>query len=323
MYQLLLSADMMVPDPDATTSLLVKALGVHSHPNWRQAFPGHPYIAHFLRVHRSLAVAPTRIEPQGHLDLPNVGDPMFPEHLHSLIEFQGHHRPIKTHSTVLIVDSLDEIVERLARRGAAFRIARKTPEMSWDRLWVGVTPENPRYRPDVDGGLCVEVMESWPLQLPADMFAATPPEPRDPSPEDMVRVTARGYLVRDLDDTLRRVEDNLGLTPSEPVRELVGEGYRRATIGFGVGHSATLDVLQPTRWNSLVGYYLHNWGPGPYYLRISVIDLAAKADDLLARDTAFTWVEESEAVGGRPLLRVDPAALDGIVVEFEQHEPAH
>ncbi len=321
MFQLLLSADMMVPDADATAALLVKVLGVRSHPNWRQAFPGHPYIAHFLRVHKSLAVAPTRIEPQGHLDLPNPGDPFFPEHLHSLVEFQGQHRPIKTHSTVLIVADLGETVERLERQRAPFRIARKTPEMMWDRLWVGVTPENPRYQPGVDGGLCIEVLESWPLQLPAETFSAPPPEPRNPDPGEMIRVTARGYIVRDLDDALRRLATNFGWEPVAAVETLADEGYRRARMGFSLSHSATLDILQPTCWNSLTGYYLHNWGPGPYYLRIAVNGLAAKADDLRERGTSFEWVEKSGAVDGRSLIRVDPAALDGIVVEFEEYLP--
>ena len=61
MYDLLLSADLMVTDPDAAADLLVRRLGILAHPNWRQAFPTHAYIAHFLRVHKSLAVAPTRI----------------------------------------------------------------------------------------------------------------------------------------------------------------------------------------------------------------------------------------------------------------------
>jgi hypothetical protein len=167
-FQFLLSADFMVPDPDATAALFVKAFGIKEHPRWRQAFPGHPYVAHFLRVHRSLAVAPTRIEPQGHLDRPNPGDPYFPAFLKSLEAFQGEHRPIKTHSLVLITDRLDELVQRLARRRLPFRIAPMTADMPWERLWVGVTPEDPRYQPSVDGGLCIEV-------LPAPDEHAAPP----------------------------------------------------------------------------------------------------------------------------------------------------
>ena len=101
MFELLMSADMMLPDPDGMTELLVSKLGIHKHERWRQAFADHPYIAHFLRVHKSLAVAPTRIEPQVHLDKPNPGDPLFHEFLESLKAYQGPHRPMLTHSIVV------------------------------------------------------------------------------------------------------------------------------------------------------------------------------------------------------------------------------
>ncbi|ROO88007.1 hypothetical protein EDD29_5660 [Actinocorallia herbida] len=316
MFQFLLSADFMVPDPDATAALFVKALGVKEHPRWRQAFEDHPYVAHFLRVHRSLAVAPTRIEPQGHLERPNRGDPFFPEFLKSLEDFQGPHRPIKTHSLVLLADDLDGLVSRLTRRRLPFRIAPMTPDMPWVRLWVGVTPENPRYEPSVDGGLCIEVLPVEPLQMPPETFAA--PEPRDLGPGDMVRVTARGVLVRDLDETLRRLSANLDWEPAGPVEVLHEDGCRRAEMGFTLPHSASVDLLEPTRWDSETGSYLNTWGPGPYYTRISVNDLGAKAADLESRGTPFTWVEESEAVGG-PLIKVAPEALDGAIFEFHEH----
>jgi hypothetical protein len=88
MFELLLSADMMVSDPDAMAELLVSRLGIYKHPRWRQAFDNHPYVAHFLRVHKSLALAPTRVEPQGHLDRPNPGDPLFHDFLESLRAYQ-------------------------------------------------------------------------------------------------------------------------------------------------------------------------------------------------------------------------------------------
>ncbi len=190
--------------------------------------------------------------------------------------------------------------------------------MTFDRLWVGVTPEQPTYQPTVDGGLCIEVMPLEPLQLPAEAFAVPPPALPDPRPGEMIRVTARGFLVRDLDDTLRRCSLNLDWDPSGPVEALQAEGYRRAKMSFRLPNSASLDVIEPIRWNSPAGLYLHNWGPGPYFIRIGVNDLAAKAEDLKSRDTRFTWLPECEAVGGRPLIRIDPTCLDGQIFEFEE-----
>jgi hypothetical protein len=317
MFTMLLSGDMMVADADATAQMLIDRLGLLGHPNWRQAFPGHPYVAHFLRTHKSLAVAPTRVEPQGHLDRPNEGDPMFPDYLHSLEDFQGRHRPIKTHATVLISDDLPGVAQRLYERRLPFRVARVTPEMPFDRLWVGCTAENPRYDPGVDGGLCIEIMGLAPLQLPADTFAEPPPEPRDPVEGSLVRVVARGFLVRDIEDVTRRLRDNLDWE-SGPVEKLTDDGYLRVRMGFTLPHSATLDLIEPTRWDSDAGKYLCNWGPGPYYIRISVHGLAAKADQLAAAGTPYTLDEDNESVGG-PLLRVDPSALDGLLIELVEH----
>ena len=320
MFDLLMSADMMVADPDGMAEILVAKLGIHGHPRWRQAFADHPYIAHFLRVHKSLAIAPTRIEPQWHLDKPNHGDPMFHDFLESLKAYQGAHRPMLTHSIVVTLpsDRLAVLVDKLVRRKLRFRLAQLTPDMPFDRLWLGVTPEDPRYEPSVDGGLCIEVMANEPLQLPAETFAVPAPQLPDPEPGQMIRVTARGYLVRDLNHTLRCVSNNLDWEPSGPVQALDKEGYRRATMKFGLANSASLDVIEPTQWNGDAGRYLHAWGPGPYYIRIAVNGLQAKAEDLRARGTRFTWVDSSEAVDGRALIRVDPADVRGQVFEFHE-----
>ena len=47
--------------------------------------------------------------------------------------------------------------------------------------------------------------------------------------------------------------------------------------------------------------------------------LQAKAEDLKARGTRFTWIDECEAVGGKPLIRVDPADVRGQLFEFEEY----
>jgi len=315
---MLLSGDLMVADPDATAQLLVDRLGLIGHPKWRQAFPNHPYVAHFLRAHKSLAVAPTRIEPQGHTDQPNHGDPMFPVYLHSLEQFQGPARPIKTHATVLISDDLPAVAQRLFERRLPFRVAQVTPEMPFDRLWVGCTPEDPRYDPSVDGGLCVEIMGLDPLQLPPDTFATPPPEPRDPEPGSLVRVVARGFLVRDADDVTQRLRTNLDWEPG-PVERFPDEGYTRVRMGFSLPHSATLDLIEPTRWDNDAGKYLCNWGPGPYYIRISVHGLDAKAEQLDRAGTGFTIDKDSAAAGGT-LLRVHPADVGGAIFEFVEHQ---
>lgn len=320
-FDMLMSADFMVRDADHTADLFVRKLGVYGHPKWRHGFENHTYVAHFLRVHRNRTFAPTLVEPQGHLDKPNTGDPVFPIQLKSYEDFLGHHRPIITHSNVQTTDNLHELEEKLHRRRLPFRIAPWTAEQPTDRLWVGVTPENPRYEPSVDGGLCIEVITTKALQMPADAFDQPTPQPTDLAEGEMVRVTARGWIVRDLDDTLRRISANLDWDPREPVRDLPREGYRMARMGYALENSATLDVIEPTRVHCPAGYYLHNWGPGPFYAQISVNGLDAKAEDLRSRGTRFRIDEDCESVGGGRILRVDPQDLEGAIFEFVEHRP--
>jgi len=314
---MLLSADLMVADPDATASMLVERLGIIGHPRWRQAFPDNPYVAHFLRVHRSLAMAPTRVEVQGHLDRPNLADPHFPAYLQSLQEFLGVARPIKTHATVVVSDDLPALAQRLYERRVPFRVAPRSADLPFDRLWLGCTAEDPRYRPDADGGLCIEIMGLEPLQMPPDTFAIPPPEPSDPADGSLVRVVARGYLVRDLADVTRRLSATLDWEPGT-LELLEREGYKRVRMGFSLAHSATVDLIEPVRWDGAAGRFLCTWGPGPYYIRISVHGLEAKAEQLRAAGTRFTIDEESEAVAG-PLLRVDPGDVGGALFELVEH----
>lgn len=319
MFDLLMSADMMLEDPDGMADLIHEKLDIHKHPRWRQAFDNHPYIAHFLRVHKSLAVAPTRIEPQWHLDMPNPGDPMFHDFLESLKDYQGRHRPMMTHAIVITLSqpAFGQLIGKLMRRELPFRMAQRTPEMPFDRLWLGTTPENPSYSPEVDGGLCIEIMGTEPLQMPAEIFHSEPTQPVDAEPGDMIRVTSRGFLVRNLEDVLWRLSTNLDWEPAL-VEELNAEGYRRARMPFHCVGSARLDLIQPTSWDCEAGHYLNNWGPGLYYIRIGVNNLDAKAEKLRSKGVDFTIVENCQAVGGKRLIKIDPSELRGQMFEFEE-----
>jgi hypothetical protein len=321
MFNMLISADFMVHDADQAAKTYVDKLGVYGHANWRQAFDRHGYVAHFLRVHRNRVWAPTMVEPQAHLDRPNYGDPLFPEHLKSLAAFMGEHRPMVTHSNVQASDRLPELIEKLIRRKQPFRIGQWTPEMPYDRIWVGLTPENPRYEPSVDGGLCIEVIPFQALQMPeeASHIPAPQPTPAELSPGEMVRLVARGWIVRDLDDTLRRCSANLDFEPRGPVETLEDAGYRRARMHYSLGNSAVLDVIEPTRYNSRAGYLLHNWGPGPFYARIAVNGLDAKAEDLKQRGVRFTIDKDSDEADGGDIVRVNPEDMGGAIFEFVEY----
>jgi hypothetical protein len=123
--------------------------------------------------------------------------------------------------------------------------------------------------------------------------------------------------VRDLDVTLRALSANLAWEPTGPVESFSAEGYRLARMAFRVGHSATVDLIEPQRWNSDAGYYLNTWGPGPYYIRISVLGLDAKANDLAERGTRFSDVPATADLPRRLLVLAED--VGGALVEFVEH----
>lgn len=88
-------------------------------------------------------------------------------------------------------------------------------------------------------------------------------------------------------------------------------------MGFLIGHSATVDLIEPQRWNSAAGYYLNTWGPGPYYIQIAVAGLDAKADDLTERGTRYHDARATDDLPRR--LQVLPDDIDGALVEFVEH----
>jgi hypothetical protein len=311
----LYTADFMVPDPDAWTEMVVAKLGIVAREDYRQGFADHGYIAHFLRVNPSRSVAPTLFEPQHHVDVPNPVDPLFEPYLDSLDEFQGRFRPIKTHSCVIATDDIDGLIDTMHQRRIPFRVAPIDAHLAWERVWVGCSPEQPRYRPDWDGGLCLEWHPIAPLAYPDSTFQTPIPVQKNPQPADMVRILSRTFLVRDIDAVLRALSDNLDIEARGPVETFAAEGFKRARIGFELPHSATIDLVEPTSGNSETGRYLATWGPGPYAVCIAVNDLDAKADDLRARGTNFELRPDLQSVDG-PAIRVDPRDIQGTVIDF-------
>jgi hypothetical protein len=313
LYDTLLSADYMVGDSDTFAALIVERLNLPTpDPAWRRALPNHAVVPHFLRVNRSLAEAPTMLEPVSFRMDPNPRDPMFPRYLQSLVHFQGQDRPMKAHGNVFTITDMDTLVENLFRRGVAFRSAPPSDDFPGHRIWIGSTPEHPEYVADHDGGLMVEVMTS--LSVSAKLDTAPVAESVAPAEGAMVRVVNRGFVVRDLDAVCSLWSKNLLFEPTGGITNHEDEGIRRARFTFDVALSSTFDILAPTSGTSEVGTFVSTWGPGPYYARIAVAGMEAKAAELKERRTPFTTKTATSASPAR--LVVDPSAVAGALFEF-------
>jgi hypothetical protein len=314
------SPDFLVADADATTARFVESAGLPApDPAWTQDFAGHGYRAVFARVHRSRAFAPTRLEIIAPRPLPKRIDPTVPRaYIEDYARTQGN-RPLKTHATVVTTSDLPGLLQRVQSLGLRHRVDPVTPELPHLRLWLGVTPEEPgTYRGDDDAGLFFEAIPTQGLHLRITPTEAPPPPPEPLPPGSMARVLAREYLVPDLDAALRTLDRNLGWEPAGMLEDDSVDGCRRARMAVTMAHAATLELIQPHSPEPEAGAYLARFGPGPYYTRIAVCGLEAKAADLEARGTDYR--RSTGRAGDR--IRVDASALDGALLEFVELEPA-
>jgi hypothetical protein len=281
------TVSVLVDAIEASVETLCRTIGV---PEPRpQSYRGGPGVsAVFMRVNPKYAVAPTFLE----LVSPAPGDDPEAIPIAAIAASQGT-RPIKWHATELAMPErqLHDLADHLGEIGVPIRFF---PSDRRDRFFLGGVPGFAGYDPSADGGLLVEGGRSGHLGLPAEAFTAPADIPEGASPEAMVRIVAREYLVADLGATLAAFERHLRWSPSSVSDE---EGCRRAVLPFSVPRSARLELLQPTG-PGRVGAAFDTLGPGAWTVRVSVVDLAAKTNDLKARGTPFTV--ENEVVRPHP-----------------------
>ncbi len=308
-FDLLVSADALVTDANATSEALVARLGLpEPSPRWLQDYPDTGYRAIFLRAQRSLKFAPTRVEIIAPL-------PDAPEdcRARAVLQDQGR-RPMRTHATVISSSDCPALVEGLRARDVLHWIEPFEGD-TIDRVWIGLDPDDPRkYSPEFDGGLRVEVIATSVLPLGEEIFAGPPDPPPDLAPSDAVRVVSHEFLVEDLEQVVSRLEGNLAWHPDSSVETDSGEGCRRLSMSLNIPHSAAFQLVEATNPDTVLGEYYARWGPGPFTTRIAVVNLDAKEDDLRSRSTPCERLRGTAQLPER--LRIDPAATRGLLFEF-------
>jgi hypothetical protein len=305
MFDLLINAEVIVEDVALAHRVFVEALGFPpQRSTWGNTEPGNGFTYLFARVHPSLSVSPTRIEAMAVAPIDESADPAAVlDFLPALLAAQGS-RPWKTHGNELATSDIHGVADRLRENGCPFFTLPATESNPFTRLWLGWTDQaRGAYQPSVDGGLMFEICETGALlQGPRLWDLGSDP---DLPPGSMIRVLRRSWIVRDLDQTLSALEQNLGwATAGEPALD-GATGCRRAVMGFHHSRSAELELLEPVGAGA-VAASLEAFGPGAWVIRIGVNDVRAKAADLRKRGTAFDWEDEG---GTAPVLGVDTGSL--------------
>jgi hypothetical protein len=317
-FELLVSADAIVPDYDGAISRLQNEWGLPDvHPNWVSAPPGFGAKWCFARLQRDRRFAPTALEvlaipyhPPDPADRP-PGYPYLPE----IAASQGQ-RPARNHSTVVSAQDVMAAMVRIQAAGGECRLDPPDETLPFPRLWVGFSPDRPGvYQPATDGGLRLELIPHQPLAMPSpDPAARQPPL----APGAPVRIVARTILVDDLAVTLAALEANLGWEPASVA--VGGEGVRRARFRFAYPGSAILELVQPDDDSSCEGRFVAAWGSGPFSARIAVNDVTALRDRLVAADVPHEVLPPAlDAEAPRLFRPADPGL--GTAFEFVEEGP--
>jgi hypothetical protein len=314
-FDLLASADFLVPDRDAAVARVQHVVGLgEPKPRWSHGGPGAGHRVTFCRANPKLAASPTLIE----LIEPASVDPSrslteVVPNVDGLARLQGD-RPLKTHGAPVASSSVGDLIERARTRGVRHWVQPSNDVYPFERLWMGITADDlSGYRAGEDGGLMLEVVPTATLGIPEETMSAPADAVDAVEPASMVRTDSRGFLVDDLDRSLDAIAGFFGWEP-ERAPEIGDGGVRRAVLGFRVPRSARIELLAPAP-DSEEGRFLARWGPGIWHVRIAVRDLAAMADDLRSRATPFTEVRTGFAEP-ETVLRIDPSATPACLFEL-------
>jgi hypothetical protein len=300
LFDLMTTVSVLVDDIRIGVDVLCARLGI---PEPRpQAFRGGPGIdAVFCRIHPKYAVAPTFLELVAASPLDEAPTDVAPFPVKQIAARQGDRR-IKVHATEIAMPeaTLLDLSSHLDSLGVPYGFV---PPDRRERFFFGGNPAV-EYDRSADAGLIIEAGRSGHLGLPEEVFTAPSDIPPQAVPETMVQIMAREYLVDDLDETLRILERNLRWSP----HSISAEGdCRRAVMPFLMPRSAKLELVE-ARGTGRIAQAYDQLGAGPWTIRVSVVDVDAKALDLAARDTPFTLQDG--------VLRPEVGVTLGVPFEF-------
>jgi hypothetical protein len=306
MYQLMVTVSVVVHQIAPAVETLCRTIGIPE-PRPQHYRGGSQGIeAVFCRVHPKYAVAPTFLElvAVAPIDDTSPEAAIFP--VQETADLQGE-RAIKVHATEIgmTAETMLDLSAHLRSLGVPHRFV---PPGERQRFFFGGDPAT-SYDWSADAGLFIETIQTSNLGLADEAFSAPADIPADARPDSMVRILAREYLVEDLDESLRILARNLRWTPTSIRSE---DGARRAILPFSTPRSAVLELVEPTGAGR-AKESMERLGPGAWTIRVQVVDVAAKADDLAARGTPFVLEHGT--------LRPAPEATLEVPFEFVEAGP--
>ena len=154
-FDLLASADFLVPDRDAAVEMVQRALGfVPPKPRWSHGGPGKGHRVTFCRPHPTFRQSPTLVELIEAADVdPSLSLTEVVPNVEGLARLQSD-RPLKTHGMPVAASDVAALVERVRSRGLRHWVQPSSEAFPFLRLWMGITDDDLSGNPIRVAGHC-------------------------------------------------------------------------------------------------------------------------------------------------------------------------
>ncbi|MEQ1569085.1 MAG: methylmalonyl-CoA epimerase [Myxococcota bacterium] len=122
--------------------------------------------------------------------------------------------------------------------------------------------------------------------------------------------------VSDLDASIRRFTDDLGLT-LRGAEDVVSA--QTSTAFLPVAGPTTVELVTPLEGAGPIARHLEKRGPGLHHLCFRTDDLDADVARLRERGWAFTTPEPTPGAHGTRVIFVHPKSTGGVLIELAEH----
>jgi methylmalonyl-CoA epimerase len=125
-----------------------------------------------------------------------------------------------------------------------------------------------------------------------------------------------GVVVRDLDDSLKKFTNLLGLKVRE-IEEKNLEGYNVRVAFLPIG-TTNIELVTTTAQAGLVGDFLREKGEGVHHIAIEVDDIYGEFERLHAQGVEFVWGKIVDGSRGTKIAVIEQKELNGVYIELVQ-----
>jgi methylmalonyl-CoA/ethylmalonyl-CoA epimerase len=125
-----------------------------------------------------------------------------------------------------------------------------------------------------------------------------------------------GVVVRDLDDSLKKFANLLGLKVRE-IEEVNVEGDRVKVAFLPIG-AVNIELVTTTAQAGLVADFLKERGEGIHHIAVEVEDIYSEFEKLRSQGVEFVWGKIINGSRGTKVAVIEQKELNGVYIELVQ-----